>query len=79
VVNITTNKVVRLIGKSETHRFLNLALYQGAPRKKGIYTLAMAASDNAVIKEREALDPTLFCTAFKRNRFFMFSRRDPYT
>ncbi|KAL0076192.1 peptidyl-prolyl cis-trans isomerase cyp15 [Phycomyces blakesleeanus] len=78
VVNISTNKVSRLIGKSETHRFVNVSLYQGAPRKKGIYTLAMAASENAVIKERAALDPTLFCTAFKRNRFFMFTRREPY-
>ncbi|ORX46991.1 peptidyl-prolyl cis-trans isomerase cyp15 [Hesseltinella vesiculosa] len=79
MVNITTNKVVRLIGKSETHRFVNMGLYQGAPRKKGVYTLAMAASDNAVIRERDVLDPTLFCTAFKRNRFFMFTRREPYT
>jgi len=34
VVNIHTNKVVRLIGKTETHRFLNMALYQGAPKKE---------------------------------------------
>ncbi|KAI8063215.1 peptidyl-prolyl cis-trans isomerase cyp15 [Gongronella butleri] len=79
MLNIRTNKVVRLIGKSETHRFVNMGLYQGAPRKKGVYTLAMAASDNTVIKERETLDPTLFCTAFKRNRFFMFTKREPYT
>ncbi|KAI8372788.1 peptidyl-prolyl cis-trans isomerase cyp15 [Radiomyces spectabilis] len=78
VVNIRTNKVVRLLGKSETHRFVNVSMYQGAPRKKGIYTMAMAASDNSVIKESETLDPTLFCTAFKRNRFFMFTRREPY-
>ncbi|KAG0171762.1 Peptidyl-prolyl cis-trans isomerase cyp15 [Apophysomyces sp. BC1034] len=78
VINIRTNKVVRLIGKSETHRFVNVGLYQGAPRKKGIYTMAMAASENAAIKESEALDPTLLCTAFKRNRFFLFTRREPY-
>ncbi|KAI9488051.1 peptidyl-prolyl cis-trans isomerase cyp15 [Zychaea mexicana] len=78
IVNILTNKVARLIGKSETHRFLNVALYQGAPKKKGVYTLAMAASDNATLKESEMVDPTLLCTAFKRNRFFMFTRREPY-
>ncbi|TPX66944.1 hypothetical protein SpCBS45565_g04120 [Spizellomyces sp. 'palustris'] len=76
VVNIRTNKVVRLIGKAETQRFLNVALYQGAPRKKGLITLAMAASDNPAYKETEALDPTLFCTAYKRNRFYCFSKRD---
>ncbi|CAG8504844.1 42642_t:CDS:10 [Gigaspora margarita] len=77
VVNLTTNKVVRLIGKTEPHRFLNMALYQGAPRKKAIVTLAMAASDNPLMKESETTDPTLFCTAFKRNRFFMFTQREP--
>ncbi|KAI8820990.1 uncharacterized protein EV422DRAFT_496207 [Fimicolochytrium jonesii] len=76
VVNITTNKVVRLIGKAETQRFMNLALYQGAPRKKGLMTLEMAASDNPALKETESTDPTLFATAYKRNRFFCFSRRD---
>ncbi|KAI8579693.1 hypothetical protein K450DRAFT_241062 [Umbelopsis ramanniana AG] len=77
VVNSVTNKVARLIGESETHRFLNMALYQGAPRKKGIMTLAMAASDNQALRETEELDPTLFTTAFKRNRFFMFTQREP--
>ncbi|KAK9763570.1 Peptidyl-prolyl cis-trans isomerase cyp15 [Basidiobolus ranarum] len=77
VVNIHSNRVVRIIGKSETHRFLNLSLYQGAPRKKAAISLAMAASDNPTVKDSETLDPTLFCTAYKRNRFYLFTRRDP--
>ncbi|KAG9292622.1 hypothetical protein G9A89_006994 [Geosiphon pyriformis] len=77
VVNLHTNKVVRLMGKTETHRFLNMSLYQGAPKKKAVVTLAMAASDNPLMKESESTDPTLFCTAFKRNRFFMFTQREP--
>jgi len=37
VVNIHTNQVVRIIGKDEnTTRFLNLSLYQGAPKKKNV-------------------------------------------
>ncbi|RKO92503.1 hypothetical protein BDK51DRAFT_36400 [Blyttiomyces helicus] len=77
VVNLKTNKVVRLIGKSETQRFMNVALYQGAPRRKTVVTLEMAASDNPTYQESEATDPTLFCTAYKRNRFYSFSRREP--
>lgn len=77
VVNIVTNKLVRLIAKEETNRFMNLALYQGTPKKKGVTTLAMAASDNPVYKETELIDPTLFCTAYKKNRFFAFTRREP--
>ncbi|KAG0238919.1 hypothetical protein BGW42_000080 [Actinomortierella wolfii] len=77
IVNMHSNKVVRLIGKSEPQRFLNVALYQGAPKKKKTVTLAMAASDNAVIKESEQRDPTLFVTAHNRNRFYMFTAREP--
>ncbi|KAJ3195580.1 hypothetical protein HK101_011723 [Irineochytrium annulatum] len=77
IVNIETNKVSRLLGRMENHRFMNIALYQGAPRKKAVLTHAMAASENVTLKEAETTDPTLFCTAFKRNRFFIFSKRDP--
>ncbi|KAF9161292.1 Peptidyl-prolyl cis-trans isomerase cyp15 [Actinomortierella ambigua] len=77
VVNMHSNKVVRLIGKSEPQRFLHVALYQGAPKKKKTVTLAMAASDNAVIKESEQRDPTLIVTAHNRSRFYMFTAREP--
>ncbi|KAJ3279033.1 Peptidyl-prolyl cis-trans isomerase cyp15 [Borealophlyctis nickersoniae] len=77
IVNIRTNKVVRLVGKQENQRFLNMALYQGAPKRKNLVTLAMAASDNPVYKESEVTDPTLFCTAYKRNRFYCISKREP--
>jgi hypothetical protein len=40
VVNVHTNQVVRVIGKSEnTTRFLHVALFQGAPKTKGLLTL----------------------------------------
>jgi peptidylprolyl isomerase domain and WD repeat-containing protein 1 len=73
VVNIVTNRMVRLLGKDESHRFTNLALYQGAPKKKGVTNLAMAASDNPLLAEAEVIDPILFCTAFRKVRFFMFT------
>ena len=38
VVNTVTNRVVRLLGKDETVRFVHLTLYQGAPAKKGLTT-----------------------------------------
>ncbi|KAG8734112.1 hypothetical protein FRC11_011798 [Ceratobasidium sp. 423] len=77
VVNTVTNRVVRLLGKDETGRWLNLALYQGAPAKKGITTMAMAASANPILANKEERDPTLFCTAYKRPRFYMFTREEP--
>jgi peptidylprolyl isomerase domain and WD repeat-containing protein 1 len=73
VVNTVTNKVVRVIGKDESLRFLNLALFQGAPSKQ-MQTLAMAASANPLLQEKAARDPTLFCTALNKARFYMFGR-----
>ncbi|THH20079.1 hypothetical protein EW146_g1181 [Bondarzewia mesenterica] len=77
VVNIVTNRVVRLLGKDETVRWMNLSLYQGAPAKKGFTTVAMAASANPILADKAARDPTLFCTGYKRQRFYMFTRSEP--
>lgn len=37
----------------------------------------MAASANPILAERETRDPTLFCTAYKRQRFYLFTRSEP--
>lgn len=74
VLNIVTNKVVRVIGKDETSRFLNIGVYQGAPAKRGVTTLAMAASANPLLQDKALRDPHLFCTAFKKQRFYLFGR-----
>ncbi|KDQ62315.1 hypothetical protein JAAARDRAFT_121409 [Jaapia argillacea MUCL 33604] len=77
VVNTVTNRVVRLLGKDETVRWLNLTLYQGAPAKKGRTTAAMAASDNPLLAEKAIRDPTLVATGYKRQRFYLFTRSEP--
>ena len=79
VINLHTNEIALLLGKNETIRFMNLALYQGAPKRKTLVTVEMAASDNTVIKESEETDPTIFVTSFKKNRFYQFTRREPDT
>jgi peptidylprolyl isomerase domain and WD repeat-containing protein 1 len=77
VVNTVTNRVVRLLGKDESVRWTNLSLYQGAPAKKGITTVAMAASANPILADKATRDPTLFCAGLKRQRFYMFTRGEP--
>ncbi|WVO12787.1 hypothetical protein L204_100395 [Cryptococcus depauperatus] len=76
VVNVVTNKVARVLGKDETLRFLNLALYQGAPAKKGINTIQMAASANPLLQDKSSRDPLLFATAYQKQRFYLFARGD---
>lgn len=37
----------------------------------------MAASANPILVGKGARDPTLFCTGYKRQRFYMFTRSAP--
>ncbi|KAF2499197.1 peptidyl-prolyl cis-trans isomerase-like protein [Lophium mytilinum] len=76
VLNTLTNRVVKVYGKDEPFRALNLALYQGQPEKKGIVTVAMAASDNPLLQEAEARDAMLVSTGVGKMRFYMFTN-DP--
>jgi peptidylprolyl isomerase domain and WD repeat-containing protein 1 len=69
VVNTYTNRVVKVLGKAEgSTRFLRMVLYQG--KTKGSAVLE-------TLQANAAPDPTLICTAFKKNRFYMFTRREP--
>ncbi|KAF3131264.1 hypothetical protein TWF594_009867 [Orbilia oligospora] len=75
VVNTVTNRVSRLLAKDETGmgRAVNLALYQGAPKKKQVVTLDMAASSNPLLQEAGLRDPMLVSTAHNKQRFYMFN------
>jgi peptidylprolyl isomerase domain and WD repeat-containing protein 1 len=74
-------------------RFLHLALYQGVGKKKAsqsyvnyptrllprltnILAKEMQSSSNPALQEATS-DPLLFATAFKKNRFYMISTREP--
>ncbi|KYR01535.1 WD40 repeat-containing protein [Tieghemostelium lacteum] len=69
IVNIKTNKVARLLGKIESStRFMNLKLYQG--KNEGNAFLGTKKQDSEP-------DPTVFCVAYKKQRFYMFTKREP--
>jgi peptidylprolyl isomerase domain and WD repeat-containing protein 1 len=70
VLNTYTNRVVKVYGKDENFRALNIAMYQGQPQKKGITTVAMAASNNPLLQESEVRDPILFTTGVGKVRFY---------
>lgn len=77
VINLYTNRCVRTLGKSENARFLQVSLFQGTGKKqKAAVDVEMVASDNPIL-QNVLFDPILFCTAFKKNRFYMFTRREP--
>ena len=76
VINILTNRVIKVFGKDEPFRAIHLTLYQGAPQRKGVVTAQMAASANPLLAEAEERDPLLVCTAAGKVRFYMFSNDD---
>ena len=76
VVNKLTNSVVKVYGKDEPFRSLNLALYQGQPQKKGVVTVSMAASANPLLQEAEKRDPVLVSTGSGKVRFYMFTNEE---
>lgn len=76
IVNIFTNTFVRYLGKPENMRMLSLSLFQGKVKKPISSTTAeLEAADNPTL-DNVGADPTLFCTSYKKNRFYMFTRRD---
>lgn len=76
VINTLTNRVVKVYGKDEPFRALNLCLYQGQPDKKDVVTVAMAASDNPLLQEAEARDALLVTTGSAKVRFYMFTNEE---
>ena len=77
VVNIDTNKCVNMIGKSDNLRPVHLALYQGRPKRTtAATTFEHEASENPAIQNVQS-DPTIFCTAFRKQRFYMYTKRLP--
>ena len=76
MINTLSNRVVKLYGREEPFRPLNLALYQGQPDKKGFVTAEMAASDNPLLREAEARDAMLVATGSGKVQFYMFTNDD---
>lgn len=70
-VRMCVRRCVRILGKQENIRVVQLSLFQGvANSMKAAPTIEMKASDNPALQSTDP-DPTIFCTAFKKNRFYM--------
>lgn len=77
LVNIETNKCVKILGKGDNIRPLHIALFQGKVKKSNAaVTLEQEASENPTLASSNN-DPILFCTAYKKQRFYMYTRRLP--
>lgn len=76
LLNLTTNRVMRIIGKGELRqlRFINLALFQGTSGSLSV-SLEMAASDNPALSQAAAREANilLVATALRKPRLYLFS------
>eukprot|EP00919_Chromeraceae_sp_WS-2016_P069684 GHVR01165249.1.p1 GENE.GHVR01165249.1~~GHVR01165249.1.p1 ORF type:complete len:537 (+),score=138.59 GHVR01165249.1:31-1611(+) len=73
VLSIESNQLLRVIGKGELgERLLCISLYQGLSKKRRIH--AGALNCEAAVTENE---PILFCTSMSKQRFFLFTRKEP--
>ena len=79
VLNTFTNQIVKMYGKDENFRAVNLAIYQGQPQKKGITTVEMGASSNPLLQESEGRDPVLVATGVGKVRFYMFTNDEDFS
>eukprot|EP00484_Ammonia_sp_Unknown_P030863 CAMPEP_0197052008 /NCGR_PEP_ID=MMETSP1384-20130603/26547_1 /TAXON_ID=29189 /ORGANISM="Ammonia sp." /LENGTH=701 /DNA_ID=CAMNT_0042484649 /DNA_START=38 /DNA_END=2143 /DNA_ORIENTATION=- len=77
-------QLIKLIGKQETNvRFLNIALFQGIPNINLGHSQSQKLGINAIIgsnQEHNQIgneDPCIFVNGYNRDRFYMFTRRDP--
>eukprot|EP00884_Botryococcus_braunii_P007952 jgi/Botrbrau1/17158/Bobra.0157s0052.1 len=72
VVNVVTNRVVRILGKVEnTERFVRIALYQGG--RKGAARAKLAGTSS----RKAELQPTIMACAYHRQRVYFFTQREP--
>ena len=77
LVNLYTNKNMIVIGKNDNLRFTGLALCQNDEKiASAIPDMEMQASDNPALKEDLLPDPTLICCSYKKNRFYLLTRRN---
>ena len=84
VFNLYTNTVERILGKVEnTERFVNAILFQGVPTESGdsaqqtLGASRVLSSGNALEGTIALEDPTLFVLAYRKERFYWFSQREP--
>ena len=78
LIDMKSKELIKILGKKEKLRFISICLYQGESQrnKTGIITeTKMRNEDN--INADKIIDPLLIASAYKSNRFFVFSKNEP--
>lgn len=76
VVYWSKNKLAKIYGKTENIRPISISLYQGIPNKSADVSLESKSAENPHLDQIQ-MDPNLFCSSYKKNRFYIFSKFNP--
>lgn len=77
LINIETNKCIKVLGKSDNIRPLHIALFQGKVKKTSAApTIEQEGSENPTLASAQN-DPIVFCSAYKKQRFYLYTKRLP--
>lgn len=74
MINYQTQEQYKTIGNSEQERFTSVQLFQGKAQKTADKSASGFGGKSSQVAMR---DPTFIATAQKKNRFYLFSRREP--
>jgi len=82
LIDVSTGIVLHTLGSIESsERFLSLSLFQGIPNVSTQMSLARGLASSTepmgTSSNISRVDPIFAVTSFRRQRFFLFSRRDP--
>lgn len=71
IMNWKTDRLIRVLGREETNfRPLSISLFQGLIFEKMILKITADSLESGIS------DPTLYCSVYKKNRFYCFSHRN---
>ncbi|GBG25429.1 Peptidyl-prolyl cis-trans isomerase CYP71 [Hondaea fermentalgiana] len=84
LINVETGATTRVLGRLESsERFAGIALYQGVPDRNYQMQRALHGADTSALKNKSsanaanAVDPIIVSAAFDKQRFYLFTRREP--
>ena len=73
LIYLKESRVISLFGRKEnSERFVKAFLYQGESMRNPAVN-----NQGGMLSHLKETDPILVCLGFKRNRFYLFSRRNP--
>ena len=73
-VDLKTKTTLKILGKEESERFIQVGVYQGTPLRN---TAGESGKGGSSSQGEKQTDPLLVCTALNKNRFYLFSKRKP--